>query len=80
MGWIHLILGVLVLVAGFALVSGAIWARTVGVIMAFVAALVGFGWLPWYPVWAILIVIASASVIWALTVHGRDVADSESTY
>jgi hypothetical protein len=54
---------------------GEIIARTVGVIMAFVAALVGFGWLPWYPVWAILIVIASASVIWALTVHGRDLAE-----
>jgi hypothetical protein len=28
-GWIHLILGVLVLLAGFGLFQGAVWARTV---------------------------------------------------
>jgi len=72
-GWIHIILGILVLLAGFALFQGAIWARTIGVIMALLTTLVGFAWLPWYPVWAILIIIASISVIWALVAHGRDV-------
>lgn len=74
-GWIHLIVGILVLLAGFALFSGAIWARTIGVIMALIAALVSFAWIPWYPFWAILMVIASVSVIWALTAHGRDITD-----
>jgi hypothetical protein len=75
-GWIHLIVGVLVLLAGFGLFSGAVWARTVGVLMALLATLVGFAWLPWYPFWAILIVVASVSVIWALTAHGRDITES----
>lgn len=74
-GWIHLIVGILVLLAGFGLFTGAVWARTVGVLMALLAALVGFAWLPWYPFWAILIVIASFSVVWALTVHGRDLGE-----
>lgn len=74
-GWIHLILGVLVLLAGIGLFSGAVWARTIGVIMAFLATLIGFAWLPWYPLWAILIVTASVTVIWALTAHGRDVTE-----
>jgi hypothetical protein len=74
-GWIHLIIGIIVLLAGFGLFSGAVWARTVGVIMAFLAALVGFAWLPWAPVWAILIVIAAFAVIWALTAHGRDLTE-----
>jgi hypothetical protein len=74
-GWIHLILGAVVLLAGLGVFSGAIWARTVGVFVAFLAALVGFAWLPWYPLWAVLIVIASFSVIWALTAHGRDVRE-----
>jgi hypothetical protein len=73
-GWIHLIVGILVLLAGFGLFSGAVWARTVGVLMALLTTLVGFAWLPWYPFWAILIVIASITVIWALTAHGRDIA------
>ena len=74
-GWIHLILGIVILLAGFYVFSGAVWARTVGVIIAVVWALVGFAWLPWYPVWAILIIMAAIFVIWALTVHGRDIAE-----
>jgi hypothetical protein len=75
-GWIHLIVGVLVLLAGFGLFSGAVWARTVGVFMALLATLVGFAWLPWYPLWAILIIASSVTVIWALTAHGRDIAET----
>jgi hypothetical protein len=35
-GWIHLLLGILILVAGIFLFRGAVWARTVGVIIAVV--------------------------------------------
>ena len=72
-GWIHLILGIVILLAGFGLFSGAVWARTVGVILAVISAIVGFAWLPWYPVWGIVIIAIAVAVIWALTVHGRDV-------
>ncbi len=74
-GWIHLILGIVVLLAGFGLFSGAVWARTVGVIMALISAFVGFAWLPWYPLWGIVIVAIAVSVIWALTAHGRDMKE-----
>ena len=74
-GWIHLILGIVVFLAGAALFSGAVWARTVGVIMAVISAFVGFAWLPWYPVWGVLFIVIAVSVIWALTVHGSDMAD-----
>jgi hypothetical protein len=72
-GWIHLLLGILVGLAGISLFSGAIWARTVGVIMAMISAIVGFAWLPYYPVWGIIIVAIAVSVVWALTAHGRDI-------
>ena len=71
-GWIHLIFGIIVFLAGLSLFKGAIWARTVGVILAAISAVVGFAWLPWYPIWGILFVVIAVSVIWALTVHGRD--------
>jgi len=74
-GWILLITGILVLLAGFGLFRGAVWARTVGVIMALLATLIGFAWLPWYPFWAILFIVAAISVMWALTAHGRDVTE-----
>jgi hypothetical protein len=71
-GWIHLIFGIVVFLAGLSLFKGAIWARTVGVLLGVISAVVGFAWLPWYPIWGILIVVVAVSVIWALTVHGRD--------
>jgi hypothetical protein len=74
-GWIHLLLGVLILISGFGLFSGAVWARTVGVIMALITGMVAFAWLPWYPIWAICLLAAATTVIWALTAHGRDVVD-----
>ena len=74
--WIHLIIGIVVLVAGFGLFSSAVWARIVGVIIAVLAALESFAWLPYYPGWAILFIAASIAIIWALTVHGHDIAEA----
>jgi len=72
-GWIHTIGGIVVLLAGFSVLNGAVWARTVGVIIAMISALAAFAWLPWYPVWGIAILVADVAVIWALTAHGRDI-------
>jgi hypothetical protein len=74
-GWIHLILGIVILLAGFGLFTGAVWARTVGVILAVLSAIVGFAWMPWYPVWGMVFIAISIAVIWALTAHGRDVVE-----
>jgi hypothetical protein len=76
-GWIHLIMGIVVLLAGFGLFTGAVWARVVGVIVALIASIVGFAWIPYYPVWGIIFVAISIAVIWALTAHGRDVERAE---
>jgi len=73
-GWIHLAFGIVALIAGFFLFTGAVWARIVGVIVATLAAVAAFAWIPYYPVMAIVLLAVSAAVIWALTVHGRDIA------
>jgi len=73
-GWIHLILGVIVLIAGIALLGGALWARIVGIAMAALIAIANFLWLPYYPVWAIVLIALNVVVIWALAAHGRDIA------
>lgn len=74
-GWIHLGLAVLVTAAAYGLFVAATWARVVGVIMAVLAGVLAFAWIPNYPVWGILFVVASVFVTWALTVHGEDVAE-----
>ena len=76
-GWIKLLWGIVVLLAGFGLFSGAVWARTVGVTVALISAIVNFAWLPVYPVWAITIIAIDVAVIWALTAHGRDITMTE---
>jgi hypothetical protein len=72
-GWIHLIVGAVVLLAGYWVFRGSVWARTTGVILAVVSTLANFVWLPYYPVWALLMITANIFVIWALTIHGRDI-------
>jgi hypothetical protein len=74
-GWIHLLAGIVVLLAGFGLFSGAVWARTIGVILATVSAIANFAFIPYYPVWSLAIIAVDIFVIWALTAHGRDIAE-----
>jgi len=73
-GWIHLIVGLIVLLSGIGIFSGNVLARTVGVLAAAVSAVVAFMWLPYYPVWAIVIIALDVAIIWALTMHGRDLS------
>jgi len=73
-GWIHLILGVIVALAGFALLSGATWARAVGITLAVLSAIANFLFIPYYPFWSLLIIALDVFVIWALAVHGGKVA------
>ena len=55
-GWIHMILGLIVIAAGFGIFSGNILARTLGVFVALGSMISMFMWLPWYPIWAIIII------------------------
>jgi hypothetical protein len=72
-GWIHLIAGVILIASGIGIFSGNVAARTVGVVVAGIAAIANFAWLPYFPVWSIIIIAICIAVIWALTAHGRDI-------
>jgi hypothetical protein len=73
-GWIHLILGIVVVLAGIGIYSGATWARTVGIVLAGLSAIANFFWIPYYPVWAVLIIALDIAVILALTAFTREAA------
>ncbi|WP_238006244.1 hypothetical protein KZZ52_36535 [Dactylosporangium sp. AC04546] len=72
-GWIHLVGGFVVLLAGCAVFTGRLWARAVGIVLAGLSAIANFLFLPYYPLWSLLIIALDVFVIWALAVHGRRV-------
>lgn len=72
-GWLHLLGGIVVLLAGVGLFTGWVVARTVAVIVAMISIILSFLWLPYYPWWSVLIIAFDFVVIWALTFHGRDI-------
>lgn len=72
-GWVHLLLGVVIFLAGLGVLSGNVLARTIGVIVAMISLVINFLFIPIYPLWAIAIIVLDVLVIWALTAHGRDI-------
>jgi hypothetical protein len=72
-GWIHLLMGVLVFLAGLALLAGQAWARALGVVLAALSAFANMAFIAAYPLWSIIIITLDVIVIYAIVVHGREV-------
>jgi len=66
-GWIHLLAGIGVALAGLYVFSGATWARIVGIALAMLSAVANFFFVPYYPFWSILMIALAVWAIWALT-------------
>ena len=74
-GWTHLLLGLLVAFAGYGLLSGKTWARTVAIFLAVLSAIANFAFIPYYPFWSLLIIALDVFVIWAIAAHGGGLRD-----
>ena len=73
-GWIHLLLGILVIAAGVGVRTGQLWARSVGIGLVAISMIGNFLFLPYYPAWSLLIIALDFFVIWALCVYNEDAA------
>lgn len=71
-GWILLIAGLVILAAGFGVVSGAAWARWLGIALASLQAVINFAFIPVQPWWAITLIIVDLWIIHSLFVHRRE--------
>ena len=65
-GWIHLILGLAAIGVGAAMIMGQTWSFIVAMVIAILSAVAQFMWLPYYPIWAIVIIALNVAIIWAL--------------
>jgi hypothetical protein len=72
-GWVHLIVGVVALAAGIGLMTGAMWARVLGVVVAMGSAIVNLAFVAAFPLWALTMITLDVLVIYAITAHGREV-------
>lgn len=70
-GWIHLLLGLLVAVAGFSVMTGQAWARAVGITLVALSLIANFLFIPYYPIWSLVIIALDVAIIWALAGYRR---------
>ncbi len=73
-GWVHLLFGVVILMAGTSLFSGRMWARIVAIGLASLNLVAQFTFLSAYPLWSIILMVVDVLVIYALTVHGGELS------
>jgi hypothetical protein len=65
-GWILLALGVVLFALGACALLGMTWARYLGVGVAVLTTVAGFLFLPYTPIWGIVVVAVSVIAIWGL--------------
>lgn len=70
--WIHLAVGVLVVVTGAALLGGALWARVITVVLLIFNATAQLAFIAVQPLWSLLVIGLCVVVIWAVIVRGGE--------
>lgn len=74
-GWLHLIIGLLLLTTGVFLFLRRPWAGVAAIVLAVVSAIASFFFIPYYPIWSLLVIGLDVWVIWALTRPGTLATD-----
>jgi hypothetical protein len=65
-GWIHIAVGAIAVATGIGVLAAQTWAYIVGVALAVVSSIANFAFLPYYPIWSIIVLAFNAAVIWSL--------------
>ena len=71
-GWWHIISGIALILTSFFLYRGATWARVVAIILVIINAVGQLSLLSVQPWWSLAILAVDILVLYALTVHGRE--------
>ncbi|MFI1014382.1 hypothetical protein [Streptomyces sp. NPDC020965] len=71
-GWIHLIIGICLVVVGWGVLKNSAWARYAGIFFAALGLVAQFLFLPYAPVWSVIMIAINVFIIWALAVYHPD--------
>jgi hypothetical protein len=75
-GWVHIVLGALLVLVACFLFAARPWARIVASILVVLNLLTQFLSLPITPWWSIAVIVLDVFVLWALIVHGAEVEEA----
>jgi len=75
-GWLQLIAGALVFLAGLGLFTGRMWARALAVVLVVISALVNFAWMAAFPFWSITLLAVDFFVLYAIIAHGGEMKEA----
>jgi hypothetical protein len=78
-GWIHIVAGALVGLAGMAVIMGTLWGRVIGIALTAVAIGVSFLSLSHHPALSILAIMLGFAVVWALCVFDEEASAASPT-
>ncbi|MFD9817154.1 hypothetical protein [Streptomyces sp. NPDC059080] len=65
-GWIHLVVGVALCVAGIGVLLHKAWGRGAGIALAGISLVTQFMFVPYYPVWSIIVMVFDLLILWTL--------------
>jgi hypothetical protein len=65
-GWLHLGFAVVLVLAGIGVLNGKAWGRALGILVVMLNLVGAFGFIPYYPVGAVLLIGLNLAVIWGL--------------
>ncbi len=71
-GWVAIVLGALGIIVGLGVLAGQTWAVVAGVAFAVVNGFAHMALLPSYPARSLVVIGLDVLIVYALTVHGRD--------
>jgi hypothetical protein len=74
-GWLHLLIGLLLVVVGLSLFSGNMAARVIAVFLAGLSAIANLAFVGVYPIWSLVVITVDVLVMYALIVHGGEVKE-----
>jgi hypothetical protein len=66
-GWIHLVVGVVLVATGFGVLTSQSWGRWAGVALGAVSLVTQFMFIPYYPLWSISVMTLDLLIIWGLS-------------
>lgn len=70
-GWVAFIIGIVMVVIGFAIYARQNWARVAGIVLAGANAIFQLAFMAAFPFWSFSMILVDAAVIYGLTVSAR---------